>query len=240
MASPCSHAGPRATVISVIITAFDSAAYIGQAIESVLAQTLPADEMLVIDDGSSDTTPDVVRRYQPGVSYRWQRNQGAGSARNLGIRESKGDLLAFLDADDLWLPDKLRLQNAAMEEDPALDLVFTHMSQFRDDGPAEEEERTVHPSPLISCMLARRTAFERVGDLRTDLNAEFVEWYLRAREAGLKLWTLDALLVRRRIHSANFTLLHRDLPREYIQSLKASLDRRRAKASGSKRAGAGL
>ena len=60
------------------------------------------------------------------------------------------------------------------------------------------------PSPLISCMLARRTAFERVGPLRTDLNAEFVEWYLRARETGLKLRTLDALLVKRRIHSGQF------------------------------------
>ncbi len=221
-------------MISVIITAFNSAAYIGQAIESVLAQTLPADEVLVIDDGSSDSTGEVVRRYQPGVSYRWQENQGPGSARNLGIRESTGDLLAFLDADDLWLPDKLRLQNAAMEEDPALDLVFTHMSQFRDDRPAGEEEQTGHPSPLISCMLARRSAFERVGALRTDLNAEFVEWYLRAREAGLKLRTLDARLVRRRIHANNFSLLRKDLPRELIHSLKASLDRRRAKAAGIK------
>ena len=81
-------------------------------------------------------------------------------------------------------------------------------------------------------MLARRTAFDRVGPLRTDLKAEFVEWYLRAREAGLGMRILDGLLVKRRIHSSNFTLLNQDVPREYVQLLKASLDRRRAKADG--------
>ena len=102
-----------------------------QAIESVLAQTLPADEVVVVDDGSSDSTPDVVGRYRSRVLYRRQPNLGPGAARNLGIRESKGELLAFLDSDDLWLPEKLRLQKAALDEDPGLDLVFSHMSQFR-------------------------------------------------------------------------------------------------------------
>jgi len=226
-------------VISVVIPVFNGAAYIGQAIESVLGQTLPPDELLVIDDGSTDSTVAVVRQYQPRVEYRWQKNQGTGAARNLGISESKGELLAFIDADDLWLPDKLRLQKTALDEDPDLDLVFAHMSQFRDGGTAEEEEQTLHASPLISCMLARRSAFERAGAMRIDTKVEFVDWYLRAREAGLKMGTLDALLVRRRMHSANFTLQHRDVRREYVHVLKASLDRRRAKA-GTKRAGAGL
>jgi glycosyltransferase involved in cell wall biosynthesis len=225
-------------VISVIIPVFNGAAYIGQAIESVLGQTLPPDEVLVIDDGSSDATAEVVRRYQPRVSYRWQLNQGPGKARNLGIRESKGDLLAFLDSDDLWLPEKLRLQRAALDEDPGLDLVFTHQSRFHESEPVAVEEQTVQPSPLISCMLARRTAFERVGPLRTDLKAEFVEWYLRAREAGLKMRVLDDLLAKRRIHSGNFTRLNKDVSREYVHLLKASLDRRRAKAHGKPSAGA--
>ncbi len=230
MAESGTRARTRTAVISVIIPVFNGAPYIDQAIESVFGQTLPPDEVLVIDDGSTDSTAEVVRQYQPRVQYRWQKNQGAGTASNLGISDSKGDLLAFLDADDLWLPDKLRLQKAALDEDAGLDLVFTHMSQFRDDG-STIEETTAQASPLISCLLARRTAFDRVGVLRTDSKAEFVDWYLRAREAGLKMRTLDAPLVRRRIHSANFTLQHKDVPREYVQVLKASLDRRRAKAS---------
>lgn len=78
-------------------------------------------------------------------------------------------------------------------------------------------------------MLARRTAFETVGPLREDLQAEFVDWYMRAREAGLQMRTLDVLLVKRRIHSGNFTRKHKDVRREYLQTLKASLDRRRTK-----------
>ena len=220
-------------MISVVIPVFNGAAYVGQAIESVLDQTLAPTEVVVVDDGSSDSTAEVVHRYP--VLYRRQTNQGPGAARNLGIRESRGELLAFLDADDLWLPEKLRLQKAALDENPDLQLVFCSMSQFRTPelpGAMDSAlDQTAQPSPLISCMLARRTAFERVGPLRTDLKAEFVDWYIRAQEAGLPTSTLNVLLVKRRIHGGNFTLKHKDLPVEYLQTLKASLDRRRAKVN---------
>jgi hypothetical protein len=128
------------------------------------------------------------------------------------------------------------LQKAALEADASLDLVFCHMSQFREGAPDEEVViggQSVQPSPLISCLLARRTAFDRIGPLRMDLKAEFVDWYLRACEAGVRMRTLDDLLVKRRLHSANFTLANAELRREYVHLLKASLDRRRAKASSS-------
>jgi glycosyltransferase involved in cell wall biosynthesis len=221
-------------MISVVIPVFNAAPYVAQAIDSVFSQTLPPDEIVVVDDGSTDATADVVRRYHPRVAYFYQPNQGPGAARNLGIRESKGDLLAFLDADDLWLPEKLLSQKAALDADLSIDLVFCHMSQFREDEPEKAVEiagQSVQPSPLISCMLARRTVFDRIGPLRTDLKAEFVEWYLRAGEADVRMRTLDDLLVKRRLHSANFTLANQDLRREYVHLLKASLDRRRAKAA---------
>jgi glycosyltransferase involved in cell wall biosynthesis len=223
-------------MISVVIPVFNAERYIAQAIDSVLGQTLAADEIVVVDDGSTDATAEIVRRYQHRVKYRVQQNQGPGAARNLGIRETTGDLLAFLDADDLWLPEKLRLQKAALDADAALELVFCHMSQFRENAPEEAFAiggQQVQPSPLISCMLARRTSFDKIGPLRMDLKAEFVDWYLRAGEASLKMRTLDDLLVKRRLHSANFTLANADLRREYVHLLKASLDRRRAKAGSS-------
>jgi glycosyltransferase involved in cell wall biosynthesis len=230
-------------MISVVIPVFNGASYVAQAIESVLDQTLAPTEVVVVDDGSSDSTPKIIQRFPPPVVYRRQANQGPGAARNHGIRESKGEFLAFLDSDDLWLPEKSQLQKAALDEDPQLNLVFCNMSQFRSPelpadataGPACDE--SVRPSPLISCMLARRTAFERVGPLRRDLKAEFVDWYMRAREAGLKMRTLDVLLVKRRIHAGNFTLKHQDVRLEFLQTLKASLDRRRAKAGGNAAAG---
>jgi glycosyltransferase involved in cell wall biosynthesis len=224
-------------MISVIIPVFNGAAYIAEAIESVLCQTLPAAEVIVVDDGSLDETAEVARRYQPRVAYRWQANQGPGAARNRGISEARGEALAFLDSDDVWLPEKLRLQKAALDEDPELDLVFSHVRQFRapeislDETAAPSFDDSAQPGPLISCLLARRDAFER-RPLRTDLKAEFVDWYLHAQEAGLKMRILDAVLVKRRIHASNFTLQHKDVRQEYLKLLKAALDRRRAKVTG--------
>jgi glycosyltransferase involved in cell wall biosynthesis len=221
-------------MISAIITTFNYEAFLPHAIESVLNQTLPPDEVIIVDDGSTDRSAELVRRYGRRILYVWQANQGPGTARNLGIRISRGDLIAFLDSDDLWFPRKLELQNAALARDGELDLVFGRMIQFRGAGPhgiagtVEVDEAGV-PAPLISCLMARRTAFDRVGSLREDLQTDFVEWYLRAQHAGLHMLMLDELIVKRRIHEENFTKRN-DVRREYLLSLKASLDQRRAKA----------
>jgi len=225
-------------MISAIITTFNCEAYLGQAIESVLNQTLLPDEIIIVDDGSSDASAELVRRYGQRILYLWQANRGPGAARNLGVRVSRGDLLAFLDSDDLWLPRKLELQKAVLDKNSEIDLVFARMSQFRSLKTAAAGDQTYpvedqgQPAPLISCLMARRTVFDRVGPLRADLQTEFVEWYLRVQQAGLRMLILDELLVRRRIHEGNFTKRH-DVRREYLLSLKASLDRRRAKAAGS-------
>ncbi|QOY87561.1 glycosyltransferase family 2 protein [Paludibaculum fermentans] len=221
-------------MISAIITAYNSERYLSEAIDSALGQTLPPDEILIIDDGSTDGTRGVAESYGEPVRYCWQRNQGPGGARMLGIRESKGDVLVFLDADDLWMPEKVARQSAALDEDPDLDIVFNHLVQFRSPDLSPEVaatlicDETPHPAPLISGMMARRRAFDRVGPLRTDLKAEFVDWYMRAQEAGIKSLTLDEVLHKRRLHPDNFTLQNKDVRREYLQVIKAALDRRRA------------
>ena len=97
--------------VSAIITAYNSEAFIADAIASVLHQSRPVDEILVVDDGSTDRTREIVDGYKTqGVSYHFQENSGAGAARNLGIERCTGDFVAFLDADDAWLEDKNRLQ----------------------------------------------------------------------------------------------------------------------------------
>ncbi len=225
-------------MISVVIPVWNGEAYVGAAIESVLAQTLAPGQIVVVDDGSTDATGAAVRRYEPRVELHLQPHQGPGAARNRGIAAASGDLLAFLDADDVWLPDKLALQTRALEEDPGLDLVFCHMDQFRSPELAPEVAATLacdptpQASPLISCLLARRTDFERLGPLRTDTKAEFVDWFLRAQEAGLRMRTLPDLLVRRRLHPGNLTRLHKEVRQQYLSVVKAALDRRRLKQTG--------
>jgi glycosyltransferase involved in cell wall biosynthesis len=116
---------PDAPAVSVIIPAYNSAAFIAEAVESVRAQTFGDHEVIVVDDGSSDGTEEVVRRLGAGVRYHRQPNQGPAAARNAGIGLSRGDLVCFLDADDLWMPEKLARQTAFMAAHPEIGLLFT-------------------------------------------------------------------------------------------------------------------
>lgn len=110
--------------VSAIIPVFNAAHFVADAIESILAQTRRPDEIVVVDDGSTDDTAQVVARYaSQGVRYIYQQNRGPGSARNRGIQETKGELIAFLDADDLWLPAKTEVQAAYLAAHPSVALV---------------------------------------------------------------------------------------------------------------------
>lgn len=109
--------------ISVIIPAWNRAGELRHAIDSALAQTLPPLEIIVVDDGSTDETAEVLAQYGDRIRVLRQANQGVAAARNAGIAAARGDLLAFLDSDDVWLPRKLELQAALLEADPELGLV---------------------------------------------------------------------------------------------------------------------
>lgn len=109
--------------ISVVIPAYNAGRYLGRTIDSVLAQTFGAQEIIVVDDGSTDNTAEVVARYESGVKYIRQDNAGASVARNTGIEAATGEWIAFLDADDEWLPEKLKLQTEHLVRNP--DLVWT-------------------------------------------------------------------------------------------------------------------
>ena len=110
----------RDFTISVVIPAYNNSRYIGRAIDSILAQTCSADEIIVVDDGSTDNTAEVVRSYGSKVNFIQQENAGAGAARNTGIEAARNEWLAFLDADDEWLPNKLKIQTELLQRNPQL------------------------------------------------------------------------------------------------------------------------
>ena len=112
------------TSVGVVIPTFNRAHLLGRALDSVLAQTLPLRQIIVVDDGSTDSTADVVAGY-PGVSYLRQENRGVSAARNLGIRHCGCDWIALLDSDDEWLPEKLRVQFEALAENPGHRLIHS-------------------------------------------------------------------------------------------------------------------
>ena len=111
--------------VSVIIPAYNAARYLPEAIDSVLTQTYQDCEIILVDDGSTDDTAEVVSRYGTRVTYVQQSNQGVGAARNTGIDLARGDYLVFQDADDVLLPGKLEVQASFLDQHPDVDAVFS-------------------------------------------------------------------------------------------------------------------
>ncbi len=221
--------------ISVIIPIYNSARYLREAIESVLAQGYEGLEAIVVDDGSRDDGAAIAESYGEPVRLVAIEHRGHAAARNAGVAESAGEFVSFLDADDLWVADKLALQVAAFEEQPELDLVFGHMQNFISPELSAEEQAKIHcngralPGLLQGSMLARRGAFDRVGLFDEERQmGEFLDWYGRAMLAKLKMRMLEETLVRRRLHLANFQRTHKHLRRENLVVLKKLLDLRRA------------
>ena len=116
--------------ISAVIPAYNSAAFISDALASIRHQTFPVDEIIVVDDGSTDNIEEVVRSIDPGIVYITQKNQGPSAARNRGIEAATGDWIAFLDADDQWTPHKIKNQLLALERHPELQLIASDMAEI--------------------------------------------------------------------------------------------------------------
>ena len=196
--------------ISTIIPAYNADRYVASAIESVLSQTRPPEEIIVVDDGSTDRTPDVLNGFASRIRIISQKNRGAAHALNVGLAAATGDALAFLDADDLWLPEKLRMQATALSADDEVEAVFGMVQQFvSPDLSAAEAQRYVvssEPLPGISknTLLIRRVAFDRIGGFHEEYGAsDFFDWYARANVLGLRSRMLPDLVAMRRHHPEN-------------------------------------
>jgi glycosyltransferase involved in cell wall biosynthesis len=222
----------RAVALSVIIPCRNAAAYLAAALASVRSQSLLPDEIIVVDDGSTDASAAIAAAV-PGVRLHLQPPLGIGAARNAGLLLSAGAVIAFLDADDLWPPDSLRLRMRALEADPGLDGVCGLVEQFF----TPELDQRAHSRPqaaamtarLAGAMLLRRRAFERVGGFDATLAlGDTLDLAARMDEAGLRIAAIDHIVLRRRIHRANTVLTQRGRQGDYLKVLKAALDRRRA------------
>ena len=141
--------------ISAVIPAFNASHCLGRAIDSILAQSYPAEEIIVVDDGSTDDTAVVAKSYGEPVRYIYQDNSGASIARNTGVTAAKGDWIAFLDADDEWLPEKLQRQVEIISNNP--ELRWCSVNYNRTDG---QKTAPVADEKLIAAALANRGYFE--------------------------------------------------------------------------------
>lgn len=225
------HAGGpgKLPLVSVVIPSYNNANFIEAAIASVRAQDYPLLDIIVVDDGSTDDTRRLVASMNAGVRYLHQRNQGPPAARNLGLRQARGEVVALLDADDLWPPDKLALQLPVLLARPDTGIVLGLTQYFRNgrDGEVLEE---LPPFFVIQlgCALFRTAVFHKVGFFDEGLlYGDDVDWFLRSREQRITTELIGRATIRYRRHADNMTIAEGHQGPTRTELLKRSLDRRR-------------
>jgi glycosyltransferase involved in cell wall biosynthesis len=197
--------------VGLVIAAWDAERFLGEALASVAAQTRPPDEVVLVDDGSTDGTAALAESWAdrlPELRVLRRAHEGIGASRNAGIAAVTGDLVCFLDADDLWLPAKVERQVAAFAADPALEAVCCLVDEFTDPSAAAATVAVRAPraglgGALPSATMLRRSVIDRLGSFSSARAGEWVEWWARARADGAAETTVPEVLVRRRIHDAN-------------------------------------
>ena len=223
-------------LVSVIIPTYNSEIYLSESINSILSQSYTNFEIIIIDDGSTDNTRQLITKFGDRVQYIYQEHMGISSALNNAIKYSSGIYLSFLDADDLWTSNKLKLQLSLIMDKPEIDMVFGHISQFISPELSTKETKNFHcpnsPMPGYSrtAMLIGKESYSRVGSFSEKYTTgEFIDWYLRAQDVGLKSYLLSDIVLMRRIHKNNTTKNKEKLGEDYIRLLKSSINRRRDK-----------
>lgn len=225
--------------ISVVIPARNAEAYLGEALDSILAQTHAPAEVIVVDDGSEDRTAEIAGSYGEPVRVIAMNERNTGVVRNAGVHASFGEFVAFLDADDLWEPRWLELALEALERaslrlSVAVGMVREFLSP---EISAEEGGRLrvlteLRRATLAAGILVPRATLDRVGGFDAEhVGAEFSDWLLRARDLGVAELHVDEHTLNRRVHLANSTLVNPEVVRDHLFALKASLDRRRAQGA---------
>jgi glycosyltransferase involved in cell wall biosynthesis len=221
-----------ASEVSLIISVYNGEPFLEQALRSVFAQTRRPEQIILVDDGSTDGTAGIARSH-PEVTYFRQPNRGVSSARNLGIRSATGDFIAFLDADDLWAADMLEGHCDLLERNPESQVVVGLVQPFRMKSAGAENPDMVtigEPALLLNLgsALFRKGVFDRIGLMDEDFSiAADWDWFLRAREEGVPVLTPPETALFYRRHGANITNRKKQLEHELLILFKKTLERRR-------------
>ena len=230
-------------LVSVVVPVFQGERFLAETLDSIAAQTYPAVETIVVDDGSTDSGHVIARSRE--VRYIRQANAGVAAARNTGIKAARGDLIALLDQDDLWVPHKFTRQVEHMLAHPEVGIVRCRMSVFLEPGtprppwmPMELLESNP-PGYLPGAVLARRNLFDEVGAFDTNLRfANDADWLARAHDAGVKSHVLDEPLLRYRVHNSNDSHLRAATRAELPRLFRAAITRKRQAAASAGEPGA--
>lgn len=222
--------------VSVVIPVYNGAKYVGEALESVFAQTLRPSEVIVVDDGSTDGTGEVVRGFET-VTYVYQANAGASAARNLGVDRASGEYIAFLDHDDVWSPFKLERQVALLRDDPRVGFALCWIEhEFADGVPPQwfrnRDGSPTEPGYVTSTWLVRRATFDAVGPFDSAYRiGQDTDWLVRAVDLGIRYAIVGGdPLVTKRTHGSNLMSGVQESKKEMLQLLRQSLRRKQGMA----------
>ncbi|MBI4317608.1 MAG: glycosyltransferase family 2 protein [Chloroflexi bacterium] len=197
-------------LVSVVVPVYNGDRYVADALESVVAQDYRPIEIVVVDDGSTDRTSEIALSLKE-VRYARQSNRGVSVARNVGISMSHGELIAFIDADDLWCPSKLSLQVSYLLDHHEAGYVLAKQRCFLDPGSSappwfRAELLMDHVGFVPSALVVRRAVLEKIGVFDPELRiGEDSDWFFRARDAGVQVGVVTETLVYKRVHSDNLT-----------------------------------
>ena len=220
-------------LVSVIIPAYNSASYIEEALNSIFDQTFKDFEVIVVDDGSTDTTKRILEKYGERIRYYYQKNGGPASARNHGIREAHGQYIAFLDADDLWLPTKLEKQLALFQRNEQLGMVTTGACSFDEKGVygySTNKRKTLmtgdiarniflHSNIGTPTVLVRKEVFDTIGLFEENIRqGEDDNMWIRIA-ANYEVELIDEALIKVRNHPQRMTLNKEEL----LESVQANI-----------------
>jgi glycosyltransferase involved in cell wall biosynthesis len=220
-------------LVSVIIPVYNGERYLGEAIDSVLAQTYRPIEVIVVDDGSTDNSAEIAQSYQE-VFYIFQSNMGVSMARNTGLEAAQAEFIAFLDSDDIWTTEKLARQIDHLMHHSEIQYTISSVKFFLEadhsvpSGCREEWLGSDHVGRILSTLVARKSLFDVIGKFDPKLTtAEDVEWFARANAHEIPQAVIPKILLHKRIHSANLSLSAPGANRDLLKALKQSIDSKR-------------
>jgi glycosyltransferase involved in cell wall biosynthesis len=209
-------------LVSVVMAVKNGEAYLEEALRSVVDQSYPRLEPIVVDGDSADNSAEIARSFEE-VRCIQQSGTGLSDAWNQGIEASTGELIAFLDSDDRWLPGKIAAQVELLAKRPEVagTIALARFSLFPGSpgppGLRPEMLTGEHPAPMPGTLLVRREVFDQVGLFDTGyLVAMDVDWFARVKDAGLELATLPRLVLEKRFHETN---LSHSQPERYAQEM---------------------
>lgn len=219
-------------LVSVIICVYNGAAFLANAIDCVINQDYPNIELIVIDDGSHDSSAELAESYQQVMLVSHSDNRGLPSARNTGIQSASGEYIAFLDADDQWSEIKISTQVKFHKEHPEYKFSYTLERFFFEDKheqpnwskkPAFQED---HVAYCAGSMLFHRSLFEDVGLFNPDYrNGDGTEWSFRAKDLGFHGGIIEEVLLFRRIHKGNLSSSVDEETKSLFRAVKSSINR---------------